>query len=312
VQGRLFFLALWTLLVTVGHFSVSSGSSGDSLIHILLSGLYLLPIVVAALWWGLRGGLGASLGVSIAFLLPMLKSPASSPMEGWNQAMTVGVFLLLGTVTGGGVDRLKRLQRLRQEEEARAQREAMVEGLASLANALGHRDEPTRKHCDRVAHFAVEIGRRRGLSPERLELLRLAALVHDIGKIGIRDDILFKPEELTPEERILVERHPTFAADILRPMRGTEDLAEIVLSHHECPNGTGYPRGLSGEQIILEARILQVSDVFSALTEARQYKPSMKAEAALAWMQEQAGTKLDGESVRAIRAIVQDGIPEPA
>jgi len=310
MRGRILFLTLWTLLVTAGHFSVGTGSHREHLIHILLAGLYLLPIVAAALWWGLRGGLVASLIIGGLYLVHMRTTWANQPMENANQAATIGVFLLIGSVSGTLVDRQERERLERQREDARAQREAIVQGISSLGNALRHRDESTREHCDQVARLAVEIGKCRGLSPERLELLRLAALVHDVGKIGVRDDILLKPDELTPDERKVVERHPQIAAEILRPIRGTEEIAEIVLSHHECPDGSGYPRGLTGERIELEAHILRVADVFVALTEARQYKPPMQGSAVLSWMQEQAGSKLDRESVAVLRSILETDLDE--
>ncbi len=134
--------------------------------------------------------------------------------------------------------------------------------------------------------------------------------MHDIGKIGVRDDVLFKPDDLTPEERAKVERHPALAAEILRPIHGAEPIAEIVLSHHECPDGSGYPRGLRGEEIPIEARILRAADVFSALTDARPYKASMDDERAIEWMQAAGGTKLDPASVAALRGAVRGSMSE--
>ncbi|HJW09110.1 MAG TPA: HD domain-containing phosphohydrolase [Holophagaceae bacterium] len=305
MRGRLLFLVLWTLLVTGGHFSLGVGSHRQHLVHILLTGLYLVPIQAAALWWGLRGGLTAALAIDGIYLVHMVRDWAGQPMENANQAATLGVFLLLGSVSGTLSDRQERERQRRLREEARAQREAVVQGLASLGNALRRRDETTSEHCGRVAALAVRIGRRLNLAPERLDLLRLAALAHDIGKIGVRDDILLKPEELTPEERQVVERHPAFAAEILRPIRGVEEISEIVLSHHECPDGSGYPRHLADAAILLEARILRVADVFDALTEARQYKPSREAGDVLAEMHEWSGTKLDGECLRALEESLQ-------
>ena len=297
--------------MTGAHFSLGTDTHREHMLHLMFAGLYILPIVLSALWWGLRGGLPTSAVISGIYLVHILTTWAGQPMENANQAATTGVFLFLGIVTGRLVDLQERERRLRLAEEARVQRQAIVQGLASLGNALHHRDESTRDHCDRVAQVAVGIGRRRGLSSESLELLRLAALVHDVGKIGVRDDILLKSEELTTEERAQIERHPVIAAEILRPIQGAEVIAEIVLSHHECPDGSGYPRGLSGEEILMEARILRVADVLDALMEARQYKPAMELESVLTFMGGWAGTKLDRASVEEVQAMGREGLLGP-
>lgn len=191
-------------------------------------------------------------------------------------------------------------------EEQRAAREAVVEGVCGLLVALRARDEYTEEHSEHVAELAVEIGRRRGLPSDRLEMLRLAALMHDLGKIGVRDDVLLKPEELTPEERVRIEQHPAIAAEILRPIRGATHIADIVLAHHECPDGSGYPRGLQHRQIPLEAHILHVADVFCSLTESRTYKQPWSKADALAMMKSQAGTKFEAESVRLLQKMLAE------
>jgi len=182
--------------------------------------------------------------------------------------------------------------------EEQSARGAVVEGVSGLLGALRARDQYTEEHSEHVARWAVEIGTRRGLPPDRLEVLRLAALMHDLGKIGVRDDVLLKPEELTEEERIRIQQHPQIAADILRPIRGASHIADIVLAHHECPDGSGYPRGLQDRHIPLEAHILHVADVFCSLTESRTYKRAWSAADALAMMKAEAGSKFDRESVR--------------
>ncbi len=189
-------------------------------------------------------------------------------------------------------------------EEEKAAREAVVEGVSGLLIALRARDEYTEQHSEHVAELAVEIGVRRGLTPDRLEVLRLAALMHDLGKIGIRDDVLLKPEELTEEERVRIEQHPEIAARILRPIRGASQIADIVLAHHECPDGSGYPQGLRGPDIPLEAHILHVADVFCSLTESRTYKEAWSQAEALAFIRAETGRKFECESVRLLEEVV--------
>jgi putative nucleotidyltransferase with HDIG domain len=194
-------------------------------------------------------------------------------------------------------------------EEEQLARAAVVEGISGLLVALRARDEYTEQHSGRVAEVAVEIGRRRNLPPDRLEMLRLAALMHDLGKIGVRDDVLLKPEELTEEERIRIRQHPAVAADILRPIRGARHIADIVLAHHECPDGSGYPRGLDQAHIPLEAHILHVADVFCSLTESRPYKQAWSEADALAMIKTETGSKFETESVRLLKEVIAEKHP---
>lgn len=145
----------------------------------------------------------------------------------------------------------------------------MIEAFGGQENALRARDQRTRQHSENVAALACRIANRMHLRPDRVELLRLAALMHDIGKIGVRDDVLLKEASLNPQERAAIELHPVIAADILRPTRSSGEIAEIVLQHYEAPDGSGYPRGLTKHEIMPEADILRVADMFTALSEPR-------------------------------------------
>ena len=118
--------------------------------------------------------------------------------------------------------------------------------------------------------------------------------------------MLFNPNRLTPEEREAVKRHPILAAEILRPIQATDEIVEIVLDHHENLDGSGYPRGLRGEEIPLEARILSVADVYSALTEERTYKSPMSAGEAMDIIESMAGEKLDAQIVETLREIINE------
>jgi putative two-component system response regulator len=146
--------------------------------------------------------------------------------------------------------------------------------ISSLANAIEGRDTYTRGHVERVGTYAMELGRRAGVSPRELSVLRLGGIVHDIGKVAVPDQILNKPGKLTDEEFGIVQRHPVIGYDILRPSRTFRDVLPIVRWHHERPNGTGYPDGLRGDQIPLLARITAVADVFDALSTSRSYRPA--------------------------------------
>lgn len=292
------------VVLTIGHFVVSRATHPDHVIHVAFQALYLLPVIGGAIWYGTRGGVAAAGGVAGAYSLHLVHWWPGEPLDTANQIALIVMFVFVGTVAGTLVDRQEAERQAASERERRARRAAIVQAIAGLSTALGIRDEYTRQHSERVAALAARMARVRGLDPERLERLRLAALVHDVGKIGIPDDILSKPHELTVSERATIERHPTLAADILSPIEGTREIAAIVLSHHECPDGSGYPRGLKGDEIPIDAAILRVADVFGALTERRAYKLAMEPERALSWMLTMSGTKLDGTSLEALRTVL--------
>jgi putative nucleotidyltransferase with HDIG domain len=291
--------------LTGAHFLVAHGTHGLHEIHIVLGGMYLIPIVAAALWFGLRGGLATTAVISLAYYAHTRLSWPNQPMENANQFAMIVVYWIVGTVAGVLVN----LETQERERRIKAERETIIQGIAGLSNALRFRDEYTRKHSEHVSRLAVRIGKRLGLSEERLDLVRLAGLVHDVGKIGIRDDVLLKPHDLSAEELAAIKQHPIIAAEILGPIRGAKEIADIVLAHHECPDGSGYPRGCKGEEIPVEARVVRVADVFSSLIEERPYKPAMEVKRAMETVKELAGTKLDVEGVRVLQELVDEGAP---
>ncbi len=151
-------------------------------------------------------------------------------------------------------------------------RSTCTELTQSLVAAVEAKDPYTRSHSQAVADYAVAIGRRMGLSESELQTLRDAALLHDVGKIGVPDAILTKPGPLTREEFDIVKRHPETALEILSPMSYLQDERPLILHHHERWDGTGYPSGLEGEQIPLGARILSVADALDTMLSPRTYK----------------------------------------
>jgi putative nucleotidyltransferase with HDIG domain len=303
-HGPAVLVASSVLLLATLHSVIGVSTHPTHVFHLILRFLYLFPIVGAALWYGLPGGLLTASAVSLVFVAHILTAWPGQTMENANQFAMIGIYFLFGVVSGVFVRARDRERALRLAGHLRAERAALIEGIAGLITALGFRDDDTRKHCERVSGLAVEIGRRRGLAGERLEALRLAALVHDLGKIGIPDDVLLKPETLTEAERARIERHPEIAAEILRRIHGAREIAEIVLCHHECPDGSGYPRGLTRDRIPPESGILRVADVYSALTESRNYKPRLGYREALETMKEWGETKLDTQSVTALESLI--------
>ena|SRR5688572_1209078 len=153
--------------------------------------------------------------------------------------------------------------------------------LFALAQAVEKRDKYTGDHCDRLAHYSVALGLALGLPRQHLIALHRGGYLHDIGKVCVPDVILFKKGPLTEEEWVVMRAHTTKGEDICRPMKTLAPVMPIIRNHHERWDGTGYPDGLKGEEIPLLARILQISDIYDALTTARPYKPALSSEEAL-------------------------------
>jgi putative nucleotidyltransferase with HDIG domain len=179
-------------------------------------------------------------------------------------------------------------------------RSAYVGTIKALAMTLDARDRYTAGHSERVSVLSVAVGRHLGLSEEDLEVLRLGALLHDIGKIGVPDEVLRKTGELTPEEFEAIKVHPTLGARILRSVPFLAPHIPIVELHHERPDGTGYPHQLRAEEIPLLARIVHVTDAFDAMTSERAYRPARSTPEALRELWRCAGTDFDAEAVQAL------------
>ncbi len=177
------------------------------------------------------------------------------------------------------------------QEVTRAHHEALL----CLARAAEHRDDDTGVHIVRIGSLACALALRLGQPLELARLLRKAAPMHDIGKIGIPDDVLKKPGGLDPEERKVMNLHPKIGADILGRTRIPlfQLAAEVALSHHERYDGTGYPSRLAGEAIPLSGRIVAVVDFFDALTMARCYRPAFSDEKALGMLAAERGKAFD-------------------
>lgn len=170
--------------------------------------------------------------------------------------------------------------------------EAILDGWS---RALELRDHETQGHTDRVAELAVQLGRRLGMDNEQLENVRRGAQLHDIGKMGIPDQILFKPGPLTEEEWAVMRRHPVYAYEMLRPFPQFRDIVDIPYCHHEKWDGTGYPRGLKGKEIPLAARVFAVVDVWDALNSDRPYRPAWPRHQVLEYIYNESGRHFDPE-----------------
>lgn len=159
--------------------------------------------------------------------------------------------------------------------------------LFSLALSIEAKDPYTEGHCDRLSKYSVALGEKLRLSEELRVALRRGGLIHDIGKLAVPDYILLKPGPLTAEERKIMEQHTIVGERICAPLRSFRQVLPIIRHHHEKQDGSGYPDGLKGEQVPLTARILQVTDIYDALTTDRPYRKALAQEKAFAIMREE-------------------------
>ncbi|MCG0239868.1 MAG: diguanylate cyclase [Firmicutes bacterium] len=190
------------------------------------------------------------------------------------------------------------------EEQARAANESM---LRALTAAIDARDPYTHGHSFHVAEYAVLIARRLGLDEADVARIRYAALLHDIGKLGIEDRVLRKHGPLTPEERAIMMQHPVIGAELLEKVGVFPELVPAVRHHHEWYNGGGYPDGLKGEEIPFDARIVAVADAFDAMTSDRPYRRALSPEEALARLQAGCNVQFDARVVAAFVAAYEAG-----
>lgn len=184
--------------------------------------------------------------------------------------------------------------------------------IEALVHALEAKDEYSEGHSRRVAQLAVALGQHVGLPPEEVDNLHLAALLHDVGNIGLREGILSKPDRLTLEEYDHVKTHIGIAARILEPIEGLKPLIPIICHHHERYDGLGYPDSLRSEKIPLGARILALADVYDALISPRPYRQAFSAPMALAIIEGNAGTQFDPQLARDFVAMLRHLLGEAA
>jgi HD-GYP domain-containing protein (c-di-GMP phosphodiesterase class II) len=259
--------------------------------HILLRKLFVVPILLAAIWFGMRGAVLAATSVSLVYLPYTLVAWSGRPAENMNQGGEVVTFWIVGLLAGWLATRERRaLQRA-----ADMSRDA----LKALVAALDAREHQTEQHSHRDADLAHRIGRQLRLDSWSLTVLREAAVLHDVGKIGVPDHVLLKPGPLTDEERRIMQRHAEMGHEILIAATHLREVAELVYAHHERFDGTGYPRGLAGEAIPFGARIFAVADVYDALTNDRPYRNAMSHSEAVQLVCGQSGCAFDPAVVSA-------------
>jgi putative nucleotidyltransferase with HDIG domain len=183
-----------------------------------------------------------------------------------------------------------------------------ISSIKALANAIDARDPYTRGHSERVTDYSVAMSEKLGLDREEVELIRYAALLHDIGKINIPDHILNKPGKLTDEEFLLMKKHPVFGAQIMEPVKAFQKILPYMFLHHErFSDKKGYPLGINGDAIPIAARIIAVADSFDAMTSDRPYRKSLSLEEAVKELRVNSGTQFDPQIVKVFLEAIKEG-----
>ncbi len=269
----------------------------------------LLPVLWGAWVAGMRGGIYTGSAVGFAFLAGHeLLGPRHAPPAGHEEAIAlfpaIFLFCLVGALFGAARERELGLNRAVREAN-RLLREDLDCAVRALTAAIEAKDAYTEGHVGRVSRFAEAVGRRLGLESAEHEALRWASILHDVGKIGVPDQILRKPGPLTEEERELMQRHAELGARILGNVAGMELAARLVRHHQERFDGRregafpGYPVGLAGDAIPLGSRVIAVVDAFDAMTTDRPYRARRSVDEAVAELRRESGRQFDPRVVAA-------------
>jgi len=187
-------------------------------------------------------------------------------------------------------------------------RESYLRTVQALVAAVEAKDPYTRWHSTNVAKYAVAIGRDLGLSPSRLEEVHIAAILHDVGKIGISEQIISKPDRLSREEFTIMKDHPAHGIRILEPIGFPQFIINAIYQHHERYDGKGYPQGIDGEDITLAARILSVADTVDAMVSERPYRGTSSSDAVLRELEKESGQQFDPEVSATARNLIEKGL----
>jgi HD-GYP domain-containing protein (c-di-GMP phosphodiesterase class II) len=265
------------------------------------------PIILAAAFFALRGALPVAL--LVALVVGVLSVQGSKVVVNSFWWQTSSLYLLFGVMAGSMAELVKKPSR-QDDAVIPSEHVSTLNGkvLEDLVASLKQRDGATQSHSERVAQNAFVVGRELQLSPASLETLYWSALLHDVGKLSVPEPILLKAGKLTDAEYSEVKRHPEHGAALLTSMSAEfAAIAEVVKSHHERWDGTGYPNGLSGQAIPQLSRIIAVVDAFEALTSVRPYREPMPTKTALAYLEQESERHFDPKIVRTFVECFQRG-----
>jgi len=281
-----------------------------------LAVLLVAPIALAAFQGGAGPAMLVSAFASIAYLAVLLAPQHVSPSALEDLLApaytTVGFFSVFAPMGGWLAGKNRRLLDRVRAQQSQLERD-FDRTVAALAAAIEAKDPTTEGHVQRVAHLSVLVGRRLGLDEKELRILRYGAMLHDVGKIGVAEEILNKPGGLTADEKEMMEQHVEIGLRIIRGVEALKDVDPLIRYHQErwdgAREGVRYPGyfGLSGEQIPEGARILSVVDAFDAITHDRPYRSGVSVEIAVDELRKEAGRQFDPRLVEALIGVIQEG-----
>ena len=267
---------------------------------------WLISLALAFLALVVGSVLAKQLTSPLFDLVSAAQKVASGDLSTRIEAKNIKEIATLGNAFNTMSDRLEE-HIAKLAKAAEENRELFVGTVKALAAAIDGKDRYTRGHSERVCRVSVAIGQRLGMGEEELETLRISALLHDIGKIAIDDSILKKPSALTDEEFEIMKTHPQRGYKIMSQIPAMKEFLPGMYMHHEMVNGQGYPQGLKGEEIPLQAKIVSVADTYDAMTIDRPYQKGMNLEDALNRIKSFVGTRYDGKVVEALVQACADG-----
>jgi hypothetical protein len=278
--------------------------------------LYLIPIYWVTRRHRMLGGLLAAAGTGAALIaVEAVDHLRIAEGESIDRQLEIYVyllvFLLVGILLGHARERETRLLEALRDSNRRLRKD-LDRVVRALTGAVEAKDLYTEGHLHRVSAYALEVGRRLGLAGTALEHLQIASALHDVGKIGVPEQVLNKPGPLEAEEREIIERHPEVGARILDAVEGLEEASPLVLHHQERWDGKqdgrypGYPAGIAGERIPLGARIIAVVDAFDAMTTDRAYRRARSAEEAMEELRAERGRQFDPRVVDVFLGVLAD------
>jgi len=273
-------------------------------VHSHILPLFVAPAVFMAAAYGFRAGAAIAIFTAATATLPLF-------VNGWDSyyARTVVVLAAATMLCAYIPAQVRRALLSEYETRRRQQEESYVATIGALAAVLDAKDRYTEAHSRETAELAVKVGKRLGLQGEQRRLLEYGALLHDIGKIGIPGYILQKPGPLTPEEFAVMREHPVIGERILASVPFLAPLGPIVRAEHERWNGTGYPDGLKGEEIPIEARIIHACDAFHAMASDRAYRKALPPEEIMAEFQKESAQQFDPRVVEVMLQVIEEEPP---
>ncbi|MDF2630962.1 MAG: putative metal-dependent phosphohydrolase [Symbiobacteriaceae bacterium] len=289
------FIVTSTLLLTGLGLVYATGGTMYAFTHLLY-----VPILFAAIELGLPAGIITALLAGLGLGLIPANVAAGEPQTGLAMSVRAFAFLAAACITGTLVHHFRR-------QQVRVQN-GFVESVAALVNALEAADDFTGGHSQRVSEIATTVAEALHLPPEQVEVLRIGAMLHDVGKVAVPGQILAKPGQLTAEELRIVRTHPEVGDRILSALHHpqVEAIRDLVRHHHERLDGSGYPDGLAGRKLSTLVRILSVADVYDAMTSPRPHRQALSEAEAMAELASEAEAgRLDHLAVQTLVQLVQ-------